>query len=1418
MYTPEKEGYDFLYWRPKESVYNSDSTQVYWDITQTYEGVVGPGKAGDVVLVAEWKVKTNTIRVAVDIEEYPGVSDIFYDLDPAFIIVIDEVSYYEYEYDFKTTTYGYKEFKNVPYGAKFKLNIPQIRSDWENIYDITYDTNEQTMMGEDVTLTYYFTIKEFFATVKWDSAEHLQETPDDSMLINVEWSIEEYSSGNTGTEQGEYDSFLLNYSEQGQTGTIRHCDIMYISVSSFDSNWGFACAIDLIVDGNVVATTEGNRTFAWIPSEDGMGKNIVIDIVVKQIVEIDIYYQPSIDLVSIGEALGDSGSDYPNMITFSVYYNIHTSLIATMRNSDYEFIGWYNDDEYTNLCSDENPFEFTVDGSISELYLRVLTIEIETELYWEDFIGVNQPEYIELSVTGNYDDDEKLKPTLSDARIGYHQSVILTARKGVAVELKMEIDSEEYFYDIDMNGTDGAMTTDNVEYRSWEIEDSEERIICLREIFHIEVYRNDHASSYENLNMEPDDCDTFNRYRLYYGKSITFTSTGVDDGYKFEGWYFDAEFTQLASSSKDFVDERVENSYSLYQKIVLANYTITFDEDGGDEVEDITYTIYDTITLPTPAKVGHTFKGWKLETAIDGWEAGVYEAETEIESGKFGDITLVAQWEINTYTADVLFFAYECWTNPTNLNFQITGGSANKEILKPMFMMDWTATYSTSPLTITVAPVETQYSYSIKFSDDNGKNTVETTSFDWIPTSDATITIFVHQIYNVNVVGFDGLTVYNTSNETEFSQGTIKHGSSLELQVVANKAGYHFDGWYQDNTYSTVISDLNPYEITVTSDVTLYPHIAPNDDTPYVVNHHYENLDGSYLTETENLTGTTDSEVTPELKPREGFIDPELQTVTINGNGSTVVDYYYERAQYTLTLDGDDGIESVAGAGTYYFEEEVEISAVALEGYAFIKWTGILESTNNPATIKMPAGDVTLTATTEVVACTITIIVNNADYGSVDPTSVNANYFASIVESGNTLTIGGKTVTATANESTDIYDYEFDSWSGLKEEVDGDMTITANFKQIAKAFTITYDLDGGTADNPESYTIETETFTLNNPTLEGYEFAGWIGTDLDELTQTVTITQGSTGNREYTAKWYVNVSIETENANGSTNQVAVYESGSIVGTYNESFKLIKGGTYSFNLKSMTYSSTQILRIYFDDGLVTTTNSTANISELLFVENETINAHKTIKFEYLSAYIMTVSTPKNTIEGISVKTVDEGDNIVISTSAGYMIAIGSEVRFEVDSTPAETAEYLYNFIGFNYVVGGETVAVGVSGGNDFENIEFVQNTDYQNVSGVGTYTYLIPGTVQITEIKVLAVVNKVLELALGENLVSGTITICSQYGFNKVIDQQSTRVVLYSGTWTVVSMPEGYQIVDLEKIFPTDCTITENNGVITIEIP
>ena len=104
--------------------------------------------------------------------------------------------------------------------------------------------------------------------------------------------------------------------------------------------------------------------------------------------------------------------------------------------------------------------------------------------------------------------------------------------------------------------------------------------------------------------------------------------------------------------------------------------------------------------------------------------------------------------------------------------------------------------------------------------------------------------------------------------------------------------------------------------------------------------------------------------------------------------------------------------------------------------------------------------------------------------------------------------------------------YEFDSWldeegrpiSSVIQGSTGNRRFTASFKAIN--YSITYQgLEDATTTNRTSYNVETETFTLYNPTTrEGYTFTGWE----DRGLKVTTINKGTTGNIVLKATWSAN--------------------------------------------------------------------------------------------------------------------------------------------------------------------------------------------------------------------------------------------------------------------------------------------------------
>lgn len=75
-------------------------------------------------------------------------------------------------------------------------------------------------------------------------------------------------------------------------------------------------------------------------------------------------------------------------------------------------------------------------------------------------------------------------------------------------------------------------------------------------------------------------------------------------------------------------------------------------------------------------------------------------------------------------------------------------------------------------------------------------------------------------------------------------------------------------------------------------------------------------------------------------------------------------------------------------------------------------------------------------------------------------------------------------------------------------------------KWTALTYDITYNLDGGTnnVENPSTYTVESETILLKDPTKEGFDFKGWFY-DQAFTEKATQISQQSTGLKTLYAKW-----------------------------------------------------------------------------------------------------------------------------------------------------------------------------------------------------------------------------------------------------------------------------------------------------------
>ena len=238
---------------------------------------------------------------------------------------------------------------------------------------------------------------------------------------------------------------------------------------------------------------------------------------------------------------------------------------------------------------------------------------------------------------------------------------------------------------------------------------------------------------------------------------------------------------------------------------------------------------------------------------------------------------------------------------------------------------------------------------------------------------------------------------YTVSYNSNGGSGTMTNDTAtydsnfITKKNTFTKTGYTFNGWNEKAdgtgtvwglTTSGVYESGKTWKWTYTKNITLYTQWKANTNTKYVVKHYKQKLDGTYPSEaddTDNLTGTADSSVSPAIKSYAGFTAPSVQTVTISADGSTVVTYKYTRNKYTFTLGSTTGITTTGStaSGSYYYGSTITLKASANTGYIFTGWTSsntslVGNQTTANTTFTMPAGNITMTPSVTVNSYTVT--------------------------------------------------------------------------------------------------------------------------------------------------------------------------------------------------------------------------------------------------------------------------------------------------------------------------------------------------------------------------------------------------------------------------------------------------------------
>ena len=827
----------------------------------------------------------------------------------------------------------------------------------------------------------------------------------------------------------------------------------------------------------VIEPNKGHHFVSWKDGEYDAERQIVVvsDTTLHAVIEADIH---TVSLMAEnGNVIGAGQYSYGSMVTLSAVPNV-----------GYHFVRWSDGDENA---------------------MRIITVTEDVDLTAEFAINVYTvslfAENGEVVGSGNYQHGAEVE-IVAIPNVGHHfvrwsdgntetsrvvtvtSDLNLTAIIAINVH-KVELSAQngdvvgagEYNYGTKL--TVMALANEGYHFVGWSdgvVEPTRTITVysdtSLVATFEINVYN-------VSLTYDSNKGSVVGAGDYEHGEIVTIKAI-PNEGYHFVKWSDGNESLERTFAIDQDINLTAEFAIEIREIVVVAeNGTVT----GAGRYEYGT-----TATLEAIPNEGYHFVGWS---------DGVEESTRTIDVTE--DVNLIAVFEINVYNVVL-----------TTENGEVVGSGSYEHGTE-----------------VELKAIPQEGYHFVRWSDG-----VENAIRKEVVTTDIVLAAeFAINVYSLVLEAENGVVV---------GSGEYEHGTEVEISVIPNE-GYYFEGWSDGDLNSTRTIVMNS-DLNLTANISIYVYdvvlnvvngvvtgagryeygdtaiisVIPNEGCHFV-----GWSDGETAMEREiivvenwNLTAQNDvniysvelsaengeisgaiagdysygTELTIAAIPNEGYhfvgwsdgvMDAE-RTIKITSNVALTAQFAIN--VYSVVLFGENGV--IEGSGDFEHGTEIEISAIANEGYHFVAWS---DGDLNAIRKVVVTSDTTLFADIQINVYSVVLTTEHA-------TVVGSGKY----EHGTQVTIY-----VTPEEG-----YSFVGWSDGESQSTRTLVVTSDIELHANILINQYDLiltaENGTITNAGKYDHGSEVEISAIPN-EGYHFVRW--SDGDTLpTKVLTMTTNVT--------------------------------------------------------------------------------------------------------------------------------------------------------------------------------------------------------------------------------------------------------------------------------------------------------------------